>query len=146
MRKMISLAAVVVLGFIALCPFAVAESVYSVLIKINFEGNLLFSTYNVAMYLNDTELAVLSHGEDFSGSFNMKEGKYTISLPCMKKFWVSDLSPEKVGKKAGVRDGHRPEWGKDEGDIYFYHLRREGGNVAAWRERRPLAPFKVILI
>lgn len=53
---------------------------YSVSINIDFEGNMFFSTYDVAMYLDDTVLAVLPHGEDFSDSFNVKEGEYKISF------------------------------------------------------------------
>ena len=55
-----------------------AGSVYKVSVDINFIGNLIFSKYDVDLYLNDLQLERLPHGRDYSGSFYAEEGYNTL--------------------------------------------------------------------
>ncbi len=76
-RKVLCLIVVLTL-LLSVCPLSLASSAFTLKIDIDFIGNMLFSTYDVDLYLNDTELATLSHGVDYSGSFYAEEGSNTI--------------------------------------------------------------------
>lgn len=76
-RKMIFFLMVLILA-IMIIPAALASSSYTLQIDIDFVPNLIFSTYDVDLYLNDTKLATLPHGEDYAGSFIVAEGQNTI--------------------------------------------------------------------
>lgn len=49
-------------------------------LNIDFEKNLLFSTYNVAMYLDDIYIATLPHGQSFHGVVSVSKGIHVISF------------------------------------------------------------------
>ena len=55
MKKIVSLGLSVVLFLLTMIPSAVATSVYKVTLDIDFIPNLIFSTYDVDLYLNDLE-------------------------------------------------------------------------------------------
>ena len=78
MKKIVSLGLSVVLFLLTMIPSAVATSVYKVTLDIDFIPNLIFSTYDVDLYLNDLELERLPHGKDYSGSFFVEEGSNTL--------------------------------------------------------------------
>ncbi len=54
---------------------------YSLYLDINFVGNLIFSTYDVDVYLDDEKIATLPHGEDYTQLIeSIEEGYHTIKF------------------------------------------------------------------
>ena len=54
---------------------------YSLYLDINFVGNLIFSTYDVDVYLDDEKIATLPHGEDYTQLIEgIEEGYHTIKF------------------------------------------------------------------
>ncbi len=79
MKRSISILLLVVLLLTTLfssCAFA--ENKYTVSLTIDFEENWFLSKYDVALYANDTFIASLEHGKDYSGSFDVPAGSNTI--------------------------------------------------------------------
>ncbi len=72
--------AISVLFLVVVCMFSAAGAVtaYRVRIGIDFQGNLLFSTYGVDFFLNDLKMETLKHGEDYSGRFYAEAGTITL--------------------------------------------------------------------
>lgn len=53
---------------------------YQLLIEIDFEANLFFSTYNVELYLDDQHIATMPHGKYFTTLLNVQKGKHVLSF------------------------------------------------------------------
>lgn len=53
---------------------------YSVALNIDFEGNLIFSRYDVIVSVNSEELGTLAHGKSNVFTISLPEGSYTISF------------------------------------------------------------------
>ena len=67
-----------VLLVLLFCSASFAATTVSVNISIDFEANLIFSKYDVDLYVNDTLLATLTHGKDYSGAFEVNAGENTL--------------------------------------------------------------------
>ena len=65
---------VVTIMICAVCFNVSATTVYRVILNLSFASNLLFSKYDVDLYLNDLKLEHLSHGQDYSDSFFVEGG------------------------------------------------------------------------
>lgn len=79
MKRIQSLVLVLVmLAVMFLSSVTAFASEYDVNITYDFEENLIFSTYDVDMYLDGTKLATLPHGKDGQKSFTASEGKHTL--------------------------------------------------------------------
>ena len=65
---------VVAIILCVMCSNVLATTVYKVIFNLSFESNLLFSKYDVDLYLNDLKLEHLSHGQDYSDSFFVEGG------------------------------------------------------------------------
>ena len=76
-RKLLGLLATLLL-ILVICQTSFAAKVYKVSVDIHFIGNLIFSKYDVDLYLNDLMLETLPHGKDYSGSFYVEEGLSTL--------------------------------------------------------------------
>ncbi|MBR4711454.1 MAG: hypothetical protein IKP10_05430 [Clostridia bacterium] len=50
----------------------------SLTIHIDFDENIMFSTYDVEMYLDDALITKMAHGKNYDGSVNVSIGKHTI--------------------------------------------------------------------
>ncbi len=49
-------------------------------LTVEFEENLLFSTYDVHLYLDDAYIATLPHGMDYHGYLGVPEGRHILSF------------------------------------------------------------------
>ena len=49
-------------------------------LAVNFKGNILFSKYDVDVYLDDIPVVSLSHGDDFQGVLGVTEGIHVLTL------------------------------------------------------------------
>lgn len=78
MKRFLSAFIAMLLMLLLFCATSFAASVYKVTIDVDFIGNLIFSTYDVDMYLNDLLLEQLPHGKDYEGTFYAEEGTNTI--------------------------------------------------------------------
>ena len=77
MRKIIILMGVLVI-LLAFFSAARAEETYCVSLDVEFVPNLIFSKYDVDIFVNSQLLKTLSHGRDFSGMFYVQKGIYRI--------------------------------------------------------------------
>ncbi len=57
---------------------AYSESNIQVTIYIDFVGNLLFSKYDVDLYIDNTFIAEMAHGKDYNGIWNLTPGTHTL--------------------------------------------------------------------
>lgn len=51
---------------------------FKLFLKIDFEENLFFSTYDVDVYLNDKMIGEMPHGKSFEKTLSVSAGNYTI--------------------------------------------------------------------
>ncbi len=51
-----------------------------VTLSIHFIGNLIFSRYSVVVRLDDTEIATLSHGQDYEETLTLTEGDHVLTF------------------------------------------------------------------
>lgn len=58
----------------------VSNETYKLTININFEGNLIFSRYNVRLMLDGKQIALMKHGEDYSGTQAVSLGDHVITF------------------------------------------------------------------
>lgn len=49
-------------------------------LKIDFEANLIFSTYNVELYLDDEYISTMPHGQFFAKELDVKAGKHVLTF------------------------------------------------------------------
>ena len=59
---------------------AASDETYKLTIKIDFEGNLIFSRYNVRLKLDGKQIALMKHGEDYSGTQTVSPGGHVITF------------------------------------------------------------------
>ena len=79
MKKKLSLFCVVLMllnVFACFCS-ALAAS-YTINMDVDFEVNLIFSTYDVDVYLDTNKIGTYDHGKDFKVSFDAEDGNHTI--------------------------------------------------------------------
>ena len=79
MKRTLSLICVAILLMCFILPFGTAlAGTYTVSLNVNFDENLLFSTYDVDVFLDSAKVGTYAHGRDFSQSFQADEGNHTI--------------------------------------------------------------------
>lgn len=78
MKKALSILLIIMIFLTTSSSIAMATSKYDINLNINFVPNLLFSTYDVDLYINDQFLQKLPHGKDYSSSFEVNEGNNVI--------------------------------------------------------------------
>ena len=59
---------------------AVSDGALKLFIKIDFEENLFFSTYDVEVYLNGRMIGEMPHGKSFEKVLNVQPGDYKFSF------------------------------------------------------------------
>lgn len=55
-----------------------ASTTYELYINVNFEANLMFSTYDAEVYVDDNKLGAVQQGKSFSTTTTLSEGKHEI--------------------------------------------------------------------
>lgn len=77
-RKLSFLCAVVyILCAMLSISTAMADS-HMVTLNVDFEENLIFSKYDVEVYMDNARVGTYEHGKDFSASFKIDDGDHTV--------------------------------------------------------------------
>lgn len=79
MKKIASGTLGILLLLVIFCPLAIADTKCTVSLDVDFPGNLIFSKYNVDVYVNSQKIETISHGKDYVGTFyTYKDYYYTL--------------------------------------------------------------------
>lgn len=78
MKMYFSRVLITLLMFLFLAVYASADSQYTVTLDIDFKSNLIFSRYDIDVYVNDHILKSVPHGTNFTASFLAEKGSYDV--------------------------------------------------------------------
>ena len=78
MKRFLAVILTILLILSIFSEVTMADSHTKATIDIEFIGNLIFSKYDVDIYINTQKLKTLSHGKDYTGMFYAEKGTYTI--------------------------------------------------------------------
>lgn len=67
-------------------------------ISINFEENAFLSRYDVILFVDNTRLGILPHGQDYEGSVSVTEGIHTLRFVSREDQGVSGSTTVNVGQ------------------------------------------------
>ena len=79
MKRKLSLLCAVVCALCAILTVSTAlAGSHTVTLKVDFEKNLIFSKYDVEVYLDKARIGTYEHGKDFTVSFTVDDGDHTV--------------------------------------------------------------------
>lgn len=78
MKRALSFICVVALLMSIICFSAALAEGATVTMNVKFDENMLFSRYDVDLYLDSSMIKTFKHGQNFSVSFDASEGSHTI--------------------------------------------------------------------